>query len=68
MYRLNLQLPPEVGEALKADAEERGMTISTLMRRLIAQHLAESGKPVEIKVAGWGSHPKRKKATKPASS
>jgi len=66
MYRLNLQLPPEVSEALKADAEERGMTISTLVRRLIAEHLAASGRPVDAKVK-WGG--KRQRANrKPKAS
>ncbi len=59
MYRLNLQLPDEVEEALKASAKQRDMTISALVRRLIVDHLNETGHPVNVEITSWGGRRKK---------
>lgn len=58
----------EMDEALKEIAEERGATISNLVRQAVAEYLAKQGKPVNAKMTTWGGHKKKVVDGKPRSS
>lgn len=47
-------------EAAKRLAEERGATLSNLIRMIVAEYLAEHGKKIDAKVR-WGGTRKRSK-------
>lgn len=57
-----INVSEEMDEAIKAIAEERGATISNLVRQAVAEYLTKQGKPVKANVKTWGGH-KKKPAT-----
>ncbi len=61
-----IKVSEEMDEAIKAVAEERGATISNLVRQAVAEYLTKQGKPVKAKVKTWGGH--KKNATVPTTS
>lgn len=58
MPRWGIVVTDEMDEAVKGLADERGATISNLVRLIVKEYLAEHGQQVEGKMK-WGGKRKR---------
>lgn len=54
MPRMAVVLSDEISEALKEIADERGATISNLIRMSIVEFLERNGKVIKKKRIAWG--------------